>query len=102
MHRTDHELEPPPSLYSFSGQEIQIHLRAKVPDKLQMLLDAENEKRNIFYVRQDILMAVNMKITAFCDIKSPCRDLSMFQLNLLPSASGYPENTLQHTFQLKI
>jgi hypothetical protein len=59
-----------------------------------MLLDAENEKGNIFYVRYGVLMAVNMKITVL--------DLSMFQRNLLPPSSGYPQDKLQHIFYLKI
>jgi hypothetical protein len=48
MHRTDHELELPPSLCSSSGREIQTRLHARVPDRWQMLLDAENMKENIF------------------------------------------------------
>jgi hypothetical protein len=44
MHKTDHELGLPPFLYSSSGQEIQTRLHARVPDKWQMLLDAENMK----------------------------------------------------------
>jgi hypothetical protein len=42
MRRTDLELEFPPSLYFSSSQEIQTHLHARVPGKLQRLLDAEN------------------------------------------------------------
>jgi hypothetical protein len=48
MHRIDPELEFPPSLYFSSGQEIQRHLHARVPDKQQMLLDAENVREHTY------------------------------------------------------
>lgn len=50
MHRRDPELEFPPFLCFFSGQEIQIHLHATVPDKQQMLQGAENESTHILKI----------------------------------------------------